>query len=194
MLPFVLIIREAIADLKSLAPEYAGDLKSLLGVEGTASKRFFPVYFRNLDWQRREPRTKRDINNVLLDIGYTYLFYFVEAMTSLYGFDIYCGFYHTFFYQRKSLICDLVEPFRCIIDRCLRKAHNLGQIDESDFFFKNNQCNLSYKNQGKYTRIFFQEILEYKEDIFRFIQSYYRWFMKSRPMEDFPVFNISKGG
>ncbi len=182
--------KEAIRQLEELNPESATSSKELLGIEGTASKFFFAAYFRPLNWVRREPRTKRDIANLLLDIGYTYLFHFIEAMTALYGFDVYCGFYHTFFYQRKSLICDLVEPFRCIIDQRLRKSYKLGQIDENDFFMDNHQYHLSYKKQGKYTKIFFKEILKHKEEIFLFIQSYYRWFMKDKPISDFPEFSI----
>ena len=127
-----------------------------------------------------------------MDIGYTYLFNFIEALTAIYGFDVYCGVYHTFFYQRKSLICDLVEPFRCIIDQRLRKAYNLKQIDESDFYVKNAQYYLSYKNQSKYTKLFFKDLLEYKEDIFAFVQSYYRWFIKNKDIIDFPCFSIIK--
>ena len=176
--------------LTLLHPESAKKSKELLGIEGNASKIFFPIYFRKANWTRREPRTKRDINNLLLDIGYTYLFHFIEAMTAIYGFDVYCGVYHTFFYERKSLICDLVEPFRCIIDLRLRKAHNLKQIDENDFFQKNGQFQLSYKKQSIYTTMFLKDILSYKEDIFLYIQNYYRWFMKDKPMEQFPVFQI----
>ena len=42
--------------------------QELLGIEGNASKHFFNTYFRPLDWKRREPRCRRDINNFLLDI------------------------------------------------------------------------------------------------------------------------------
>jgi CRISPR-associated protein Cas1 len=181
---------EAVEMLKKIQPEKASDEKELLGMEGTASKIFFSTYFRHMQWKRREPRTKRDIANLLLDIGYTYLFNFVEAITSLYGFDIYCGVYHKFFYQRKSLLCDMVEPFRCIIDKRLRKAHNLGQINPEDFLSKNNQVFLSYKNQAKYTQLFVKDILEHKEYIFLFIQNYYRCFMKDKNIKDFPNFNI----
>jgi CRISP-associated protein Cas1 len=165
--------------------------QELMGIEGNASKIFFPIYFRQMNWIRREPRTKRDITNLLLDIGYTYLFNFIEAMIAIYGFDVFCGVYHTFFYQRKSLICDLVEPFRCIIDQRLRKAYNLKQIDEKDFFIKNQQYQLSYKQQHKYTSMFVKDILKYKENIFLYIQSYYRWFMKNKSIQQFPIFTIN---
>jgi CRISPR-associated protein Cas1 len=182
---------ETIAKLRNILPLKAQDRQELLGMEGFASKIFFNTYFRQMKWIRREPRTKRDIVNLLMDIGYTYLFNFIEGITALYGFDVYCGVYHTFFYQRKSLICDLVEPFRCIIDARLRKAYNLGQIEEKDFYTRNNQFFLSYKNQGKYTKLFVKDILEHKENIFLFIQEYYRWVMKDKRIEDFPVFNIN---
>ncbi len=165
---------------------------TLRGLEGTASRLFFASYFRPLKWARREPRCKRDIYNLLLDIGYTYLFNFVDAMLSLYGFDLYCGVYHTFFYQRKSLVCDIIEPFRCIIDHRLRKAHNLGQIDVADFTLKNNAYSLNWKAQGKYARLFLKDILEHKKAIFTFCQSYYRWTMKQAPIENFPTFCIGE--
>lgn len=184
------IEKEAIDKLNMLDPDSARTSQELMGMEGGSSKIFFPAYFRQANWLRREPRTKRDINNLLLDIGYTYLFNFIEAMTAIYGFDVYCGVYHRFFYQRKSLICDLVEPFRCIIDLRLRKAHTLKQIDADDFFVKNGQYQLTYKKQGKYTGLFLKDILKYKEDIFLYIQNYYRWFMKDKPLEQFPVFRI----
>ena len=168
----------------------AGNTAELLGMEGNASKKFFSSYFRPLQWQRREPRCRQDINNLLLDIGYTYLFNFMEGLLCIYGFDIYCGVYHTFFYQRKSLVCDMVEPFRCIIDRRLRKAHNLGQIDENDFFIQEHRYNLQWKSQQKYIRLFMKDIIEEKESLFTFCRQYYRWFMKDLPISEFPEYKI----
>lgn len=182
----------AIEKLTHFQPINCQNEKELLGIEGNASKVFFSAYFRTLNWQGRQPRCKKDINNLLLDIGYTYLFNFVETITAIYGFDIYCGVYHKFFYQRKSLICDLVEPFRCIIDRRLRKMHSLKQIHKDDFFFHQGQFKLEYKKQSHYTKIFMNEILDYKEDIFLFIQSYYRWYMKGKTIEQFPLFDIGE--
>lgn len=186
----VIVEKKSIEKISELNPYKVFHSKELLGIEGTASKIFFSTYFRKYEWIRREPRTKRDVNNLLMDIGYTYLFYFVETMLSLYGFDLFCGVYHTFFYQRKSLVCDLVEPFRCIIDKALRKAFALKQINKDDFFYKNGQINLQYKKQGKYTSIFVKALLENKEDIFIYIQSYYRWLMKDKSIDKFPEFII----
>lgn len=164
--------------------------QELLGAEGTASKLYFETYFKNLDFSGRKPRCKGDIFNLLLDIGYYYLFNFVEANLELYGFDTYCGFYHKLFFQRKSLVCDLMEPFRCIIDRRIRKSFNLKQINKDDFYFKNGQFYVKREFNKKYSQLFLKEILLYKEKIFLFIQSYYRSFIKGRDMDSFPIFNI----
>jgi CRISPR-associated endonuclease Cas1 len=184
--------KEAICALENANPYDTDDVRSLMGVEGNASRVFFSAYFHPLGWTRRAPRCKHDIYNVLLDIGYTYIFHFIEAMLSLYGFDLFCGVHHTFFYQRKSLVCDIVEPFRCIIDRRLRKAYNLKQINPDDFFQKDNQWNLSYKEGAKYTRLFLKDILAEKEKIFLFCQSYYRWFVREKNIEQFPVYRITE--
>jgi CRISP-associated protein Cas1 len=163
--------------------------ESLLGIEGSASKAFFGAYFREMKWHGRKPRTKYDIPNTLLDVGYTLLFNFLEAHLRLYGFDLYCGVYHQFFYERKSLVCDMVEPFRCIIDRALRKAWNLQQIDEKDFQIFQHQYQLSWKHSRKYAKIFLMGIMEEKEAIFHFVQGVYRAFVK-KDFQNIPAFLI----
>lgn len=183
---------EAIKHLTDITPSHANDTKELMGMEGNASKIFFASYFRPMAWQRRSPRCRQDIYNLLLDMGYTYLFNFIEAMLALYGFDLYCGVYHTFFYQRKSLVCDIIEPFRCIIDRRLRKAYNLKQIDPEDFFIQEGQYQLAWQSQSKYIRLFFKDILAEKENIFLFCQAYYRWFMRDKSVEFFPKYKIGE--
>ena len=184
--------RAAINGLEKLDVNSAKSTQELLGIEGTASRIFFTAYFRPLGWKRREPRCKQDIYNLLLDIGYTYLFQFIAALLSLYGFDLYCGVYHRFFFQRMSLVCDMVEPFRCIIDRRLRKAYNLGQIIPDDFSFQNGHWNLEWKKQARYISLFLKDILEEKEQIFSFCQNYYRWFIRDCPPKNFPIYRIGE--
>ena len=184
-------LNQSIDVLEAINILYAENSSELMGYEGNASKLFFEAYFKPMNWNRREPRCKSDIYNLLLDIGYTYLFNFIEAMLGLYGFDVYCGVLHKFFYQRKSLACDLVESFRCIIDQRIRKAFNLKQIHEEDFFKKNGAYFLQYKKQSHYAGLFLKDILERKEEIFLFIQRYYRWFMDpENPNRDFPSFEV----
>ncbi|MGI6589801.1 MAG: type V CRISPR-associated endonuclease Cas1 [Candidatus Iainarchaeum sp.] len=168
----------------------AKNSQDLLGIEGIGSKIFFETYFKNIEFNGRKPRCKSDIFNLLLDIGYYYLFNFIEANLELYGFDTYCGVYHKFFFQRKSLVCDIIEPFRCIIDKRVKKMYSLKQVDENDFGFQNAQFYLKPEFNKKYSRIFLKEILAHKEEIFLFVQSYYRAFMRDKKISEYPKFNL----
>ena len=164
----------------------------LLGIGGSVSKIYFETYFKNLNFKGRKPRCKTDIFNLLLDIGYYYLFNFIDANLELYGFDNFYGFYHKLFFQRKSLVCDIIEPFRGIIDRRIRKSYNLKQIDNNNFYLKNGQYYIKQKYNKKYSNIFLKEILLYKEQIFIYIQKYYRSFMKNKKINNYPNFYLEE--
>jgi CRISPR-associated protein Cas1 len=157
--------------------ETVKDGQELLGIEGNMTKIFFQLYFSDLGWRRRMPRTKFDPYNVLLDIGYTFLFNYVDALLRLYGFDTYKGFYHKLFFQRKSLTCDIVEPLRCIIDRQLLKSFNLKQINERDFKVMSGRYVLEYSKSQKYAEIFLGAITNRKEEIFSYVKDFYRHIM-----------------
>ena len=163
-----------------------------MGLEGSGARIFFGEWFADSEWKGRKPRTKCDPTNLLLDMGYTYLFNFVESLLLLYGFDIYKGVLHQVFYQRKSLVCDLVEPFRCIIDHKLKVAHGLGQIKVDDFELKHNQYLLPFSKAKPYTRLLVEAILDQKSEIFLYIQSYYRQFMKAASTDTYPIFEFGK--
>jgi CRISP-associated protein Cas1 len=163
--------------------------QQIMGAEGIASKIYFEALFWDYNWQGRKPRAKRDAINVLMDIGYTFLFNIVESVLHLYGFDVYKGVLHQTFYQRKSLVCDIVEPFRCIVDKQIKNAYNLGQIKQTDFIQQKGQWILEYKNAKPYTKFLLMAILEHKQAIFLYAQSYYRWVMQNKTINDFPNFN-----
>lgn len=173
----------------SLMQKYV-KLKRILGLEGMASKIYFQALFKDFKWKARRPRTKIDTTNCLLDIGYTLLFNFIESLTNLYGFDIYQGVYHKQFYKRKSLICDLVEPFRPLIDYRIRKAYKLNQINEKDFIFSQGQYILFGKKSLPYLGFFIETLIKNKQEMFHYIQSYYRSFIKDMPITSYPYFDI----
>lgn len=165
------------------------DAQILLGIEWNAARYFFHEYYREFDWMWRYPRTKIDINNVLLDMGYTFLFHFIEALMVLYGFDIYEWFYHTRFYQRKSLVCDIIEPFRPIIDESIRIWYHLGQISKKDFFYSWWCYSLNPQKIGKYSMLFSRAILAHKEGIYDYVHDFYRYILHDT--ERFPFYPLS---
>lgn len=199
---FLSMIRNKSCDLKrtiELLDGYVsnvyciGDNYELMGIEGMASKIYFKQMFSETKWSGRQPRVKRDIINLLLDIGYTMLFNFIDAILNIYGFDIYKGNLHQEFFKRKSLVCDIIEPFRSIIDYKIRKMYNLKQIDENDFKNENGRYRLEWKRSSKYIKCFAEEIVNHKMDIFNYIQSYYRWFIKEKRVDEFPFAKINGG-
>lgn len=175
---------------------YIGDLDNkediprdtILGIEGNASKVYFARVFDEMPWKGRKPRIKQDYINSILDIGYNILFNFVDSLLQVYDFDVYKGVLHTCFYMRKSLVCDLMEPFRPIIDLRVRKGINLGQFKKEDFVEIKGQWQLDYKKSSLYSQIFMEELLKNKDNMFIYFRSYYRAFMKGKETKDFPEF------
>ncbi|MCB0803762.1 MAG: type V CRISPR-associated endonuclease Cas1 [Flavobacteriales bacterium] len=182
--------KEAIKQLKSCVAHIAecNSEKSLLGIEGSASKVYFNSLFFEKDWKGRKPRSKMDTTNTLMDMGYSTLFNLIESFLNLYGFDTYQGVFHTCFYQRKSLVCDLVEPFRPIVDQAILKGYNLGQINEEHFQIRKGQTHINPKHLKHYSGMFLKALLENKEEMFLYVQGYYRFVISNGDKREFPVF------
>lgn len=166
------------------------DYLEIMGIEGNAARVYFPRIFDNIHWGGRKPRIKNDYVNVTLDIGYTMLFNIVDAILQVYGFDTYYGVFHKCYYMRKSLVCDLMEPIRPIIDYAVRKAINLGQCKEEHFEKIGTRWALQWKHNPQYIQFLMGAILDNKDQIFAYIQSYYRFFMKRKSIEDIPTIDI----
>ena len=186
------IMKEGIELLDKMVVQLEQQLEYLevMGIEGNAARVYFSRVFDNVDWKGRKPRIKNDYVNVTLDIGYTMLFNIVDAILQVYGLDTYYGVFHKCFYMRKSLVCDLMEPIRPVVDYQVRKSINLGQCKENDFEVINNRWCLKYKSNPQYIQFLMNAILEYKDDIFLYIQQYYRFFMKRKSVSEIPVFII----
>jgi CRISPR-associated endonuclease Cas1 len=163
---------------------------SLMGIEGLASKCYFEALFQDMDWETRKPRIKCDAINATLDIGYTILFNFIECFVRMFGFDPYVGVYHRLWFKRKSLICDLMEPFRCIVDRAVRTAFNRKQFSDKDFDVIKGEYKLKITKNSDYCKVFFDALIPFKSDVFRYVQSYYRSFMRQRNVSDYPKFEF----
>ena len=184
-------VKEGISLLDEMGNKLDSQMEYLeiMGIEGNAARVYFSRIFDNVKWNGRKPRIKNDYVNVTLDIGYTMLFNIVDAMLQIYGFDTYYGVFHRCFYMRKSLVCDIMEPMRPIIDYEIRKAINLGQCKKIDFQEYDKRWVLKYNCNAAYVQFLMNAILDYKDDIFLYVQKYYRYFMKNE-VGEFPMFEL----
>ena len=114
--------------------------KTLLGIEGTAARLYFPAFASmlnggdefQLDGRNRRPPL--DPINALLSFVYSLLT--KELTIALYasGFDPMLGFYHRPRYGRPSLALDLAEEFRPLIaDSVVLTLINNGEVAAADF-------------------------------------------------------------
>ena len=162
----------------------------LMGLEGIASRTFFEAYYQDLGWEMRRPRTKCDPLNATLDIGYTILFNYTECFLRMFGFDLYVGVFHRMWFKRKSLVCDIMEPFRCIIDKTVRTAYHRKQFSEKDFIVQKGEYLLRHEHNADYCRVFYDALIPYKIIFFKYIQAYYRCFMGKKSEDKYPRFTI----
>lgn len=166
------------------------DHNQLMGLEGIVAKTFFAAYFQNQNWKGRHPRMKCDAMNATLDIGYTILFNFLECFIRMFGFDLYVGVYHRLWFNRKSLVCDLMEPFRCIIDHATLLAFNRKQFSEKDFSVVKQEYRLKHEKCSYYYKVFYDALIERKMDVFKYAQQYYRCFMGRKSVKLYPTFKF----
>lgn len=166
------------------------NIDQLRGIEGSISAKYFKAIFADLNWYRRAPQVREDIPNLLLDIGYTFLFNFVAALLELFGFDTYKGCYHQLFFERQSLVCDVMEPLRPLIDERLIKAYHLKEINERDFKFSDQAYIIrDWSRRKKYCDMFASLLMDRKTDIYNYIYSYYRYFV-SENIKPYRKFNL----
>jgi CRISP-associated protein Cas1 len=146
------------------------DSTQLLGLEGSYSTKYFQLLFSSIDWKSRIPRQKPDISNLLLDIGYTYLYNSLQILVIQKGFEPTFGFLHTLYYQRKSLVCDIMEPFRPLVDEELIKAWSLKKINSEDFEIVDGKYRIKeYKLLVKYINLFCELIVKNTDKMNKYV-------------------------
>jgi len=112
-------------------------LNSLMGVEGSATARYFRGYrlLFGPEWHfaNRNRRPPRDPVNVMLSLGYTLLARAAESTAEAVGLDRYVGFLHADVYNRPSLALDLEEEFRVLIEDLVFRLVRDHKITPDDF-------------------------------------------------------------
>ena len=110
---------------------------TLMGLEGSAGRAYFaclgklvPAGFQ-FDARSRQPA--QDGFNAMLNYSYGVLYSLVEKACICAGLDPFVGFLHTDNYGKKSLVFDLIEPFRILGDRATLLLFT-GRRVQKDYF------------------------------------------------------------
>jgi CRISPR-associated protein Cas1 len=122
---------------------HAQSLEELLGIEGTAGRRYF-AEFRGMlkadgappefDFDGRNRRPPKDPVNALLSLAYAMLTREWTVTLHAVGLDPFLGFYHQPRYGRPALALDLMEEFRPLIaDSVVLTAMNNSEVQPADF-------------------------------------------------------------
>jgi CRISPR-associated protein Cas1 len=113
-------IRAKLAALTGTVDEKRG---TIMGLEGTAGRIYFemlshvmPERFK-FDGRSRSPA--KDEFNAMLNYCYGILYSMVEKGCIIAGLDPYIGFVHTDNYNKKSMVFDMIEPFRIFAEEAV---------------------------------------------------------------------------
>jgi CRISPR-associated protein Cas1 len=96
---------------------------NLLGIEGSLSNLYFKtirIYLpEDMKFTKRTRRPAQDYFNAALNYLYGMTYSVVESGVFAKGLDPFLGYMHTDNYLKTSLVFDLIEPIRPLIDRML---------------------------------------------------------------------------
>jgi CRISPR-associated protein Cas1 len=130
-------LRECLGRVQSLTGTLDEQRATIMGLEGTAGRLYFGCLSRLVPQQHRfasrSRHPARDGFNAMLNYAYGVLYALVEKACICAGLDPFVGFLHTDNYNKKSLVYDLIEPFRILGDRTTLLLFT-GRRVQSDYF------------------------------------------------------------
>ncbi|WP_321491782.1 CRISPR-associated endonuclease Cas1 [uncultured Desulfobacter sp.] len=167
----------------------ADSLQTLLGVEGTAARRYFehlvfmfsPLKQAERDsfnFSGRNRRPPKDPVNALLSFAYAMLVREWTVVLSAVGLDPYRGFYHQMRFARPALALDMMEPFRPLVaDSTVITVINNGEVKMQDFITTAFGCNLTPRGRKAFITAFERRLAqEVTHPVFGYRLSYRRLF------------------
>lgn len=124
---------------------------SIMGLEGTAGKAYFQclskVMPEKYSFKGRSRRPAKDPFNAVLNYCYGMLYGLVEKACILSGLDPFVGFMHTDNYNKKSLVFDLIEPFRIFAEQTAVYLFTGKKIKDDYFDEGDNAVSLNQKGK-----------------------------------------------
>lgn len=152
------VINECIVSLEKkmfMLQKMEGSLEekrnSIMAIEGIAGKEYFEVLSHiipeRFKFNGRSRNPAKDEFNCLLNYGYGVLYSMVEKGCILAGLDPYLGFIHTDNYNKKSLVFDLIEMFRILVDKTVIYLFSKRKVKKE--YFDQIKNGLSLNQEGK---------------------------------------------
>ncbi len=114
-------VADVMGKLRSITGSLDEKRGTIMGLEGVAGRVYFDCLSRLLPSEYRFSGRSRqpavDSFNAMLNYSYGVLYSLVERSCILAGLDPYIGLLHTDNYNKRSLVFDMIEPFRIIGER-----------------------------------------------------------------------------
>lgn len=124
---------------------------SLRGLEGTAGRIYFEalsfVQPEQFPFQGRSRQPAKDEFNCILNYCYGVLYGLVERACMLSGLEPYLGFFHADNYNKKSLVFDLIEPYRIWAEETTVYLFSQRQVKKE--MFDKIQNGMTLNKEGK---------------------------------------------
>ena len=125
--------------------------QTIMGFEGSAGRTYFQCLSAIMPEKYRFPgrsrRPAKDPFNAVLNYGFGVLYSRVEKACIIAGLDPYIGFLHTDNYNKKSLVFDLIEPFRIYAEQVSVYLFTGKKIKDDYFRFSDNAVSLNDKGK-----------------------------------------------
>jgi CRISPR-associated protein Cas1 len=148
---FIQVIEDTRNSITFDGADLEGLRNRIMGLEGTAGRAYFrclsallPEKYR---FKERSRRPARDPFNACLNYCYGILYSLVEKACVLSGLDPYVGFLHTDNYNKKSLVFDLIEPFRVLGEQTAVYLFTEKQIKDEYFDMQDESVSLNQKGK-----------------------------------------------
>ena len=135
--PAIELINKNQIIIESLKGSVTEQRQKLLGLEGSSASAYWSVLGKlppaPFQFDKRSQNPATDPVNAMINYAYGVLYSKVERGCIIAGLDPYVGFLHTDRYNKKSLVFDLIEPFRIFADRVVLKLFTGRKCRESMF-------------------------------------------------------------
>ncbi len=142
---------------------------TIMGYEGSAAAAYWKVLGKlppeQFKFTNRSQHPAVDPVNAMINYSYGVLYSKVERACIIAGLDPYIGFLHTDNYNKKSLVFDMIEPFRNYADKIVMKLFT-GRQCRNSMFRKESSGSIILEKSAK--ELLLSKFNEYMDEKVRF--------------------------